>query len=177
MFIGTANHDETTLEFAPKTYDRSNLMEMPRNISEEGKPISAIYNVSYKWLESQFARAELVYKSECAKFKEFISSKEFKELLDEKNIGVGNRFEKQADKFISVYLASGTNRIDDLAVAADHLITSRLFRTLKNNYDIDKNSMQEFRDTFEMLFEDKFKREPKFANELLDKEIRRISGK
>ena len=30
-FIGTANHDETTLEFAPKTYDRSNLMEMPKN--------------------------------------------------------------------------------------------------------------------------------------------------
>ena len=28
-FIGTANHDETTLEFAPKTYDRSNVIEMP----------------------------------------------------------------------------------------------------------------------------------------------------
>ena len=30
-FIGTANHDETTLQFAPKTYDRANIMEMPKN--------------------------------------------------------------------------------------------------------------------------------------------------
>ena len=32
-FIGTANQDETTLSFAPKTYDRSNLLVMPKNIT------------------------------------------------------------------------------------------------------------------------------------------------
>ena len=32
-FIGTANHDETTLQFAPKTYDRANILEMPININ------------------------------------------------------------------------------------------------------------------------------------------------
>ena len=29
-FIGTANHDESTAEFADKTYDRAHVMEMPR---------------------------------------------------------------------------------------------------------------------------------------------------
>ena len=28
-FIGTANHDETTMDFADKTYDRSHVMEFP----------------------------------------------------------------------------------------------------------------------------------------------------
>ena len=31
-FIGTANHDETTVTFAPKTYDRANILEMPKSI-------------------------------------------------------------------------------------------------------------------------------------------------
>lgn len=171
-FIGTANHDETTLEFAPKTYDRSNLMEMPRNISQEGQPIPAMLNISYKWLELQFLKAEQTYKAECAKFNAFISSKPFKELLEDKNIGIGNRFEKQADKFISVYLASGTDKAVDLAVAADHLITRRLFRTLKNRYEIDKAGMQAFKEMFEMLFVEEFKQTPKFANMMLDEEIR-----
>ena len=170
-FIGTANHDETTLEFAPKTYDRSNLMEMPKNISREGKAVDAQYNISYSWLEGQFMAAEKAYAAECAKFKKFIGSKDFKKLIDEKNIGVGNRFEKQADRFISVFLASGRDKKEDLAVAADHLITSRLFRTLKNRYDLDKNNLQSFRDTFELIFEAEFGKKPEFANKMLDYEI------
>lgn len=170
-FIGTANHDETTLEFAPKTYDRSNLMEMPKNISREGKAVDAQYNISYSWLEGQFMAAEKAYAAECAKFKKFIGSKDFKDLIDEKNIGVGNRFEKQADRFISVFLASGRDKKEDLAVAADHLITSRLFRTLKNRYDLDKNNLQSFRDNFEILFEAEFGKKPEFANKMLDYEI------
>ena len=30
-FIGTANHDETTNEFADKTYDRAHIMTLPRH--------------------------------------------------------------------------------------------------------------------------------------------------
>lgn len=170
-FIGTANHDETTLEFAPKTYDRSNLMEMPKNISREGQAVKAQYNISYSWLEGQFMAAEKAYVAECAKFKKFIGSKDFKDLIDEKNIGIGNRFERQADRFISVFLASGRDKKEDLAVAADHLITSRLFRTLKNRYDLDKQNLQNFRENFEILFEAEFGKKPEFANKMLDYEI------
>ena len=170
-FIGTANHDETTLEFAPKTYDRSNLMDMPKNILREGKAVEAQYNISYSWLEEQFLAAEKKYVIECERFKKFLEHQEFKNLIDEKNISVGNRFEKQADRFISVFLASGRDKKKDLAVAADHLITSRLFRTLKNRYDLDKNNLQNFRDNFETLFEVKFEGKPEFANNMLNYEI------
>lgn len=57
-FIGTANHDETTLEFAPKTYDRSNLMEMPRNKNENIGRTNVSYDVSYDWLISRFKASE-----------------------------------------------------------------------------------------------------------------------
>ncbi|MBK6714586.1 MAG: hypothetical protein IPG57_05695 [Burkholderiales bacterium] len=30
-FVGTANHDETTKDFADKTYDRAHVMELPRH--------------------------------------------------------------------------------------------------------------------------------------------------
>jgi 5-methylcytosine-specific restriction endonuclease McrBC GTP-binding regulatory subunit McrB len=30
-FVGTANHDETTNEFADKTYDRAHVMTLPRH--------------------------------------------------------------------------------------------------------------------------------------------------
>ena len=170
-FIGTANHDETTLEFAPKTYDRSNIMDMPKNILREGKAVEAQYNISYSWLEEQFLAAEKKYVIECERFKKFLEHQEFKNLIDEKNISVGNRFEKQADRFISVFLASGRDKKKDLAVAADHLITSRLFRTLKNRYDLDKNNLQNFRDNFETLFEVKFEGKPEFANNMLNYEI------
>lgn len=170
-FIGTANHDETTLEFAPKTYDRSNLMEMPKNISREGRAVEARYNISYSWLERQFSNAESAYREECEKFKKFINGSDFKKLLDDKNIGVGNRFEKQADRFLSVYLASGKDRKEDLAVAVDHLITSRLFRTLKNRYELDKNNLQNFKDDFDTFFELEFNQKPEFADKMLEYEI------
>lgn len=170
-FIGTANHDETTLEFAPKTYDRSNLMEMPRNKSNEGSAIEAKYNVSYSWLNEQFSIAESKYSAYYQVFEKFINDEEFKELIEQKNIGVGNRFEKQAKKFITTYIASGTGSPEDLAVAADHLITSRLFRTLKNRYDLDVQALQEFKESYTILFNDTFKVDPKRAISMLDAEI------
>ncbi|MBK6978922.1 MAG: hypothetical protein IPH28_19000 [Cytophagaceae bacterium] len=59
-FIGTANHDETTLEFAPKTYDRSNLMEMPKNHPDKKlfKETDDEFNVRYDWLNKEFEKAE-----------------------------------------------------------------------------------------------------------------------
>lgn len=176
-FIGTANHDETTLEFAPKTYDRSNVIELPRNIIKKGEGTAAYYNISYAWLKERFSQAESTFKPVYAKFKEFLEKDDFKSLLDEQNIGIGNRFEKQAEKFITVFVASGSNDYPkELAKAADHLITSRLLRTLKDRYELNKEHLQNFRDTYEMIFEYFFKSKPARAIELLDNEIKKKSN-
>jgi len=172
-FIGTANHDETTLEFAPKTYDRSNLMEMPKNHPDKKlfKPIDISFNVRYSWLSSKFEEAEQNNKDSFKKFHTFINSDDMRLLLMDKGIGVGNRLEFQAERFIGVYMESGNEQQKDISNAVDHLVTSRLFRTLKNRYDLDKNNLSNFKKDYVELFKKNFVHEPKFAVELLDVEL------
>lgn len=173
-FIGTANHDETTLEFAPKTYDRSNVIELPRNIIKKGEGAVAYYNISYTWLKERFNQAETTFAPVYAKFKDFLDKGDLKKLLEEQNIGIGNRFEKQAEKFITVFVASGSGDYQkDLAKAADHLITSRLLRTMRDRYELNKENLQSFRLSFEVIFEDYFKQKPTRALALLDDEIKK----
>lgn len=174
-FIGTANHDESTLEFAPKTYDRSNLMEMPKNLPDKKnfRQIDTSFNVKYSWLNKKFYEAEQKNKNSYNKFSNFINSDDMKILFMDKGIGIGNRLEIQAEKFISVYVESGQDKEMDDAKAADHLITSRLFRTLKNRYDVDKANMTKFKDDYVTLFSDYFKQQPEFAIDLCDTEIRK----
>jgi hypothetical protein len=173
-FIGTANHDETTLEFAPKTYDRSNLMEMPKNHPGKGsiKGQEKLLNITYNWLQKNFLESEKHYTKDLESFIKFTSEIETL-LLKDRGIGVGNRLESQAERFISVFLHSGDkkNNKQDLASAADHLITSRLFRSLKNRYDLDKNNLSSFKKDYVDLFKKRFDSEPKFAIELLDIEL------
>jgi hypothetical protein len=173
-FIGTANHDETTLEFAPKTYDRSNLMEMPKHLPEikEFKKTDKTFNITYSLLSKMFNEAETKFENEVRRFHNFTNKNDdFKYLLMEKGIGTGNRFDKQAKKFISVFLASGTEPEKSLATSADHLITSRLFRTLRNRYDLDKANLTKFKDDYIKLFQTSFKSQPSFAIELLTSEL------
>lgn len=172
-FIGTANHDETTLEFAPKTYDRSNLMEMPKNKQTNIPKTDDAYNISYTWLKKQFLAAKDSYQAEYEKFKKFINSKEMRDLLMEKGIGIGNRFEDQAERFICTFVASGDpkKKEESLATAADHLITTRLFRTLRNRYDLEKNTLQTFKEKYDELFAKQFSGTPRFADGLLIEEI------
>jgi hypothetical protein len=173
-FIGTANHDETTLEFAPKTYDRSNLMEMPKNHPDKKdfKKSDEEFNVKYDWLSKMFEEAEKKHKESFSKFHKFINSDEMKFLLLDKGIGVGNRLEYQAEKFIGVFVESGNEKERDIAIATDHLISSRLFRTLKNRYDIDKTNLTKFKEEYVKLFETSFnKQKPTYTIDLIDTEI------
>ena len=172
-FIGTANHDETTLEFAPKTYDRSNLMEMPKNQERSIPKTEDSYNVSYAWLKKQFDAARAANQTDYLRFKKFINSEEMRILLMDKGIGIGNRFEDQAERFITAFIATGDQRkkAESLATAADHLITTRLFRTLRNRYDIEKSNLQAFKEDFDKLFKSSFSVDPKFADALLTEEI------
>ncbi len=172
-FIGTANHDETTLEFAPKTYDRSNLMEMPKNQDRSITSTDEAYNVSYQWLKTQYAKAIPANLQYYIKFKKFINSDEVKLLLMEKGIGVGNRFEDQAERFICAFIETGnpSKKDESLAKAADHLVTTRLFRTLRNRYDLDKHNLQTFKNDFDSLFVNEFGQSPTKADDMLNAEI------
>lgn len=175
-FIGTANHDETTLDFAPKTYDRSNVITLTTNDEEyvrmeAEKATQERFAVSYNWLKDQFEEAESRYSKYYDVFNNFLTNANLKEALRERGIGVGNRFDKQAKKFICAYMAMSNESKESLAEAADHLITSRLFRSLKNRYDLTADNLREFKEFYGKLFSNAFSHEPSDGLRLLDNEI------
>ena len=153
-FIGTANHDETTLEFAPKTYDRSNVLELPRNHdgNPQGNPMIGNVNVSYSWLREQFEKSVKEHSQDVEKFNAFISSDGFRNLFQKQGIGIGNRFEDQAGNFIGVFRGADGK----LADAVDHLVTSRLLRRMRDRYDLDRNAMEAFKTEYEKAFKTAF---------------------
>ena len=173
-FIGTANHDETTLEFAPKTYDRSNVIEMPRNAPKDSiPPVEKTYTVTYTWLSKQFESAYNNHADECEVFEMFIKDEKLLDLLAKQNIGIGNRFEGQARRFISVFVEAGNDIELDTAKAADHLMTTRLLRTLKDNYDLNYDTLDTFKQDYVKIFCDHFVYDPQEAIELFDKELKK----
>ena len=182
-FIGTANHDETTLDFAPKTYDRSNVMVMETNdkikIKNEIQAAKAEnptsrdrLSIDYHWLQEQFTEAEDQFYGRYEEFDKFIKNPILCGWLNSRGIGIGNRFDEQARKFICAYIALGTDSTECLAEAADHLITSRLFRSLKNRYDLTADNLEDFQKKYSKLFSDTFRnQEPIEGNKLLNAEI------
>lgn len=176
-FIGTANHDETTLEFAPKTYDRSNVIDMPRNCHSGQIPkLNRRYNVTYEWLHQQFSEAEQKHVQDYAVFDRFIKDKDLTDLLAERDIGVGNRFEGQAQRFLSVFVEAGVDIKSDIAKAADHLMTTRLLRTLKDNYDLTYDILDQFKENYRSVFSKYFDKEPQEAIELFERELEKKKG-
>ena len=156
-FIGTANHDETTNSFAPKTLDRSNLMQMDGDKNDDIIPTNSQYTVNYKWLEDRFAEAERQFASYYKEFKKFIEDKELVGLLKQYGIGIGKRFaDKQAMRFISVYMACGDDPKQDLADAVDQMMTTRMLRVLANKYGLDAQKILHIEEQYVKIFERHF---------------------
>jgi len=124
-FVGTANHDETTNEFADKTYDRAHVMTLPRH--EESFKIESKQAVafSYKSLVGRFNEARDKYADEVKELLEDLTTGEVSNVLRKRfELGWGNRFERQAMRFIPVFMAAGGKKED----ALDYFMASRVFR-------------------------------------------------
>lgn len=167
-FIGTANHDETTLQFAPKTYDRANILEMPINIEKfkiESVDFSKVsilnkefinYISSQKWQENNKSLNYL--------------EKNFKTICNKFGIGWGNRLEKQIKLFIPVFIALGGNE----ANALDHIIASKILRSIKGRYDLQESTLKEMEDELATNFKNEFGEDAKKSLKIVNDEISRI---
>ncbi len=142
-FIGTANQDETTLEFADKTYDRAHIMELGRNQAKFDIPELNYRNpISYQALKSAFQQAQDQYKTEAKRVDKFLKDY-LANLLETKfKIGWGNRLERQIEAFIPVVIASGGT----MGEATDHLLATKILRKIKNRYDIPASYLRELQD-------------------------------
>lgn len=126
-FIGTANHDETTMEFADKTYDRAHVMVMERNTQKTHyqKVTKGAAHWSAEDLRSAFAEAQESAAGE--KQAAWVTEKmhALKDVLkSEFDVSFGNRLERQIRDFVPVVCAAGGTK----ELALDHLLATKIVR-------------------------------------------------
>lgn len=126
-FVGTANHDETTMEFADKTYDRAHVMVMERNTQKTHyqKVTKGAAHWSAEDLRSAFAEAQESAAGE--KQATWVTEKmhALKDVLkSEFDVSFGNRLERQIRDFVPVVCAAGGSK----ELALDHLLATKIVR-------------------------------------------------
>jgi hypothetical protein len=142
-FIGTANHDESTAEFADKTYDRAHVMEMPRKTEdahfgvESRGPRNAI---SYSHLDAAFTAAGEKHANAIDKATNWLNKAPFaKTLGDRFRVGWGNRLEQQLARYLPVVVEAGGT----VGEAMDHLLVTKVLRKLKDRHDVRATALGE----------------------------------
>ncbi|MCG9777589.1 AAA family ATPase [Photobacterium damselae] len=152
-FMGTANHDETTFEFADKTHDRAFTLDLEKQVKPEGWRARAIKNtvIDFDSVDALFTLAQKTHKKLVLDMLNTLTNSEFTEILERQfNIGWGNRLEAQALRFISVYKECGGHEAD----ALEHLLITRVLRKGKvlGRYDISIDKLKDLKIALTNLF-------------------------
>ena len=171
-FVGTANHDETTMDFADKTYDRSHVMEFPHRPEpfDVGKP-SPRGPISFVALRKLFDDAIKRRNRWAEKTIGFLEDTVRRPLADRFEIGWGPRLEQQIRRYVPVVVAAGGT----VGEAADHMLAMRLLRKLKNRHDNRLKHLEALRKQIEESWTKLDKSgQPTKSFQLLDSELRRL---
>ena len=171
-FIGTANHDETTMDFADKTYDRSHVMEFPHRpepfVVNEPSPRSPL---SFSALKKHFDDAIERRTKSAEETIEFLKETVREPLENRFDIGWGPRLERQIRRYVPVVVAAGGT----VGEATDHMLAMRLLRKLKNRHDNRPEHLEALRqrigESWRALDESG---QPTKSFELLNSELRRL---
>ena len=171
-FVGTANHDETTMDFADKTYDRAHVMQFP----ERPEPFKVSRSsprppVSFEALQKAFDEAIQQHKKSAGMAIYFLDSEVRNLLANYFQVGWGPRLERQMHRYVPVVVAAGGT----IGEATDHMLAMRLLRKLKNRHDNRPEHIEELKKRIKESWSglDK-KTEPTRSTELLDSELRRL---
>lgn len=170
-FIGTANHDETTNEFADKTYDRAHVMTLPRHeagFKIEPKPKASF---SYESLKERFEGAVTQNADEVKELLEELTTGALTRVLQDRfDLGWGNRLERQAMRFVPVFMAAGGQKED----ALDHLLATRVFRRGKvtGRYDANLDDLVAIEDALTAVWKN-WKSEPRRSLGMIAEDRRR----
>jgi hypothetical protein len=131
-FVGTANHDETTKDFADKTYDRAHVMELPRHRDLfQPQRMPARPPVSLDALRGAFDKAGAVFEKDAKTAYRFLDES-FADVLGRRfRVGWGNRLERQMLDFVPVVMAAGGT----VGEAVDHILATKLLRKVRDRHD------------------------------------------
>lgn len=174
-FIGTANHDETTNEFADKTYDRSHVMELVRNadkFSADAYEPNVIY--SYKSLQNEFNEACKKGERKVSQLLNGLIDSELRTVLENDfDVSWGNRLERHALRFIPVVKAAGGTIEEGL----DHLLATKIFRRGKvtGRFDITRADLDGVSDALKATWKVlKLYGEPSYSLSVIEKDYKRL---
>jgi hypothetical protein len=187
-FIGTANQDESTLEFADKTYNRAFLMELPPRhprLPRMAAPEIPLY--STRALRRAFRTAANHHQADTKAVLDFISGLAG-DLYEHGRAVMGARLEKQLSFFVPVVAAAKASLVpgegadddygdegqDGRALAADHFLATKLLRSLRGRYDVTPDGIEKLSDAVSMGWElHNMNGAPVRSIRLLDEEKRR----
>lgn len=138
-FVGTANHDETTVAFADKTYDRSHVQELPpRHVAFDPRFDDDADPVSFTALQNLFIDAETRHARTAEQALNFLGE-DLRALFEPFGVGWGNRLERQVRRFVPALVAAdGT-----VAEAVDHLVATKLVRKLEDRFGIRGDELEQ----------------------------------
>ena len=171
-FVGTANHDETTLDFADKTYDRSHVMEFPHKPEgfDAGSP-EPRHPVSFRAFRDAFEAAVKEYAKQAEQVQDHFD-KHLRDLLANRfEIGWGPRLGRQIKRYVPVVVAAGGT----VGEAADHILAMRLLRKLKSRHNNRPEHLEDLKQTIVDSWEELEKHAPPAKSiPLLDAELQRV---
>lgn len=171
-FVGTANHDETTVAFADKTYDRAHVQELPeRHEAFEARRQGVSDPISFQELEAAFAAASQDCRNEVRLVRTFLNEK-LRGPFAGFGVGWGNRFERQLERFVPVILdANGS-----FTEAVDHLVATKLVRKLEDRFGVRPEELDAFADKIETLWQRLDKEPPNKTTGRIRREASRLRG-
>ena len=176
-FVGTANQDESTLEFADKTYNRSYVLELPAR-----RPVTAGWGqgakpqpYSVRVLRGAFEQAQADHGETEAQVKALLT--DLAGDLDEVGrIHLDPRIERQLAAYVPVVVAArGTDgEFDPVALAADQFIASKLLHQLHNRFEVTPEGITKLQESIDLYWPYRFdKSEPSRCHRVLADELRR----
>jgi len=170
-FVGTANHDETTKDFADKTYDRSFVLTLPGRPKpfKLGSP-RVRHPVSLEMVMSAFAQAQSAHATSAEAGLEWMESTLRKPMVDNFGVGWGGRLESQARSFIPVVREAGGT----LGEALDQMICTRVLRKLEGRHDLMEEDLREVLQLLETDWVEETP--PAAATALVRRELKRLGA-
>ncbi|MEG0799276.1 MAG: hypothetical protein RSD96_01150 [Bacilli bacterium] len=146
-YIGTINNDDSTFMVTDKVYDRAMPIEIDEKSVEFEASKTESINLSYKYFESLFDKAQKNYKIQPEN--EIKINQMDSYIIEHFRISFGNRILKQIRDFVPVYMACGGEEINAIDYVVAHKILKK-FNQLNLTYI--KNETDDFVKYLDNLF-------------------------
>lgn len=184
-FVGTANQDESTLELADKTYNRSYVLELPykRPFVPGGGP--HLEPPTLAALTTAFDDAARAHQARTAIARKLVDALA-PDLAETCEIGVSPRIVEQLQRYVPVVVAAraqaeklDTARDEALAEAVDHFVATKLLQQVRGRYEIPNQVLQDLDELVVMHWQTSVDGRPRLLGEpercrrVLAEELRR----